>query len=68
MSKIKAASCNKFSQGETCNPGQTSVANSHKAKFVVDLYLHLTGTTCECRYYHTYTYKGAIQWGGGATE
>ena len=26
----------------TCNPGQTSVANSHEAKFVVNLCLHLT--------------------------
>ena len=33
---------NIFSWGETCNPGQTSVANSHEAKFVVDLCLLLT--------------------------
>ena len=26
-----------FKKGKTCNPGQTSVANSHKAKFVVNL-------------------------------
>ena len=26
MSKITVTSCEQFSQGETCNPGQTSVA------------------------------------------
>ena len=42
VSEKKAASCEQFSQGKTCNPGQTSVANSHETKFVVDLCLHLT--------------------------